>query len=233
MTIGDWSVTVEGPDWTPVGKSNVYKFKEGDVSGKFAFLVRGSTKCIFSLNATRQTLQGHLPDWPNVPVRLQCGEDFDETLTANLAVNGTTGKLSSVGPLPLFCTEKLTVKRNLRLSGHDTLSYSGKVFLDSDFDPSEDGLEMHIGPYELLLPAGTMYSPASGVARYTALTPNGKLALTLNNKTHALTVTATGVDMSAVTRIMEVSLSITNHPGAAWNYGLRMATNITNTAYTY
>jgi len=233
LTIDDWSVVMDSSSWTRAGTANVYTCKEGGISAKMTYWVKGTTKCLFSFTATNQTLQGHVPNWPDVPVRLRLGSDFDETLTANLAVKGTAGKLSSLGPLPLFCTEKLTVKRNLRLAGHDALSLSGKVFLDSDFDPSEDDLTMHVGPYELLIPAGTTYVPTNGIVKYTAATPSGKMAFQLNNNTHALSVTATGVNMSSVTEDIEVSLSITNHPGAVWNCGLRMARNITGTAYTY
>jgi len=135
--------------------------------------------------------------------------------------------------LPRFYTEHLVLTRKLSLAGHDGFAFKGKVFLDSDFDPAVDGVTMHVWPHQILLPAGTMGPAKNGVVKYTALTASGKMTFQLNNKTHALTVTATGVDMSSVTQDIEVALSITNHSGADWNYELFMAKNNAGTVYKY
>jgi hypothetical protein len=55
----------------------------------------------------------------------------------------------------------------------------------------------------------------------------------MNNKTHALTVTATGIDLSAVSQDMEVTLRIGDSKSASWDYWVFLSKNRAGTLYKY
>jgi len=228
-----WSLVVGASSWKRVGKSNVYAAKQGGVTCKMTYWVNGTSKCLLQFNGSRQTLRGLLPNPSNIPVRLQIGSDFDETVMAVMMVRNHVAKLSSVGPLPLFWVQKLAMTRNRRQANHDALSFSAMVFLAEAFNSTSDRITLNIGPYEIPLPAGTLPVAKNGIMRYSRTAGKGRLTFVINVKTGALKVTATGIDLSSAASVTHVSLSIANHPGADWDYGFLTAVNKTGTIYRY
>ena len=55
----------------------------------------------------------------------------------------------------------------------------------------------------------------------------------INTKTGALTVSATGIDLSSAGAVTHVFLSIANHADAEWDYGFDLAMNKSRTVGTY
>jgi len=227
-----WSLVVDAASWKRNGKSNVYTAKQAGVTCKMTLWVGGTSKCLLQFSGSRQTLQGALTDPASVPVRLQIGPWFDETVTAAMTLKNHVARLKSRGPLPLFYPEKLTVTRNKRLSGRDALSLSGKLFLSEDFDVFNDSVTAVVGPYEMSFPASE--SAKKGAVSYVAAEAYGSaLTLELNGITHVLKITATNVDLSAMSQDVQIALSITNHPGAAWRYWVFASKNKARTLYKY
>jgi len=227
-----WSVTMDSASWKKVGKAGTYTCKANGVVAKLTYWSGLSTKCLFSFTASKQILKDSLPDLQNVPVRLRIGSGFDETVPVRLTLKGHTAKLASVGPQPVFWIDKVTLTRKLSASGRDSLLFKGRLFLQDAIDPETDAVTMTIGPYAISIPAGSFTESRNGL-KYTAATPHGKLKVQLNTATGVLSVTATGIDLSTATDMADVSLSITNHDGTDWDYGLVMGVNKTANVYKY
>jgi len=233
LRIGNWSVAIPASAWKEVGTFNVYTCAQDGILGKMTYSVNGTTKCLFQFSASKQTIQGNLPDFPDVPVRLQVGDGFDETLTIRMTVTNHLAGMSSIGSLPLFCVQKLTMARNLKQPNSDALSLSAKLLLSEPFNPALDGITMNIGPCSIPVPAGTLQVVRSGVLRYSTPTAKGRLTVVFNVKAGALNVLANGIDLSTLTPDTHVSLAIDNHSGADWNFALFMAVNKAGTVYRY
>ena len=231
LNIDNWSLVVDAASWKRAGNSSVYTCRQGGVTCKMTYWVLGTSKCLLQFTGIRQTLRASLTNPNIVPVRLRIGTGFDQTVVANMQGENPV-KLSSLRP-PLFCTQSLMIRRKLNRVARDRFAYKGKLLLEQPFSPAADSLTMRIGPYAISIPAGTMAPPKKGIVKYTARTVHGRMTLRLNRKTGAFTVNAKGVDMSAVTLDTELSLSITNHPGADWTYKLLLARNKAGTLYGY
>lgn len=232
VNIDNWELAMDASSWKSAGKGG-YTYAKGGVTGKMTYWANGTSRCLFQLKGTKQTMQSGVGNPAAVPVRLRAGECFDETITASMAVGKGTAKLISVGPLPFWYVQKLAFKRTLGKSGFDSVALSSKLTLDSDFDPAADAVTVGIGPYIVSVPAGTMPAAKGGVATYAAMTANGKLSLRISNKAHTLTLVATGIDLSTLTQSTEVSLTIGNHAGADWNYGVLLSGDKTGPNYKY
>jgi len=216
--------------WTRLGKTNVYTCKQGAVTGRITCRVNGSSKCLFKFTGLKLTLQPDITSLPDVPVRLQLGDDFDQTVVARgMTVKNHAARMTSAGPLPLFYIEKLTVIRNLKQAGRDSLVFKGRLFLSTPFDPNADALAMDVGPHSILVPAGAWVKAGNGL-RYK---PTRQLTVQLIPTTGALSITASGIDFSAVTTGTHVSLSVANHAGADWDYGFLLSVNKAGTVYKY
>ena len=227
-----WSVTIGAASWTRMGKTNVYTCKANGVVAKLTYWSGGSTKCLFTFTASGQTLKGNLPDPQNVTVRLRIGSGFDESLTTRLVLRNHTAKLVAVTPRPVFCIDKVTLTRNFYGPNRDRLAFKGRLFLAEAFNPATDSLTMTIGPYDISLPAGSAVATATGF-RYAAATSYGRLTVQLNSATGILSVSATGANLSAATTAAHVALSVTNHPGADWDYGVVFGVNKAGNIYKY
>jgi len=233
LSLGEgWSVTIDSTSSKKAGSSNVYTFNKDGVSGRVTYWVKGTTKCLFSFSAHGQTLGTGLVNSTDVAVRLQVGDGFDETVGVGITVNGHTAKATSFA-LPHLSIGAVSVVRNLKKSGRDSVTFSGKAFIGGDLDPALDGVTMNVGPYAIELPAGTIGAARNGQITYRTATPHGRMIFRFNNRTHALTMTATGVDLSAMSTDTHVSLTVENHEGADWEYGLGMAKNKKGTTYKY
>jgi uncharacterized repeat protein (TIGR03803 family) len=229
-----WSVVFPASSWKRSGTTDVYTSAVGDVTGKMTYWAKGTSNCLFSFAGKLQTLQGRLPRLPVLPVTIGMGANFGETVTAEVVVKNHAARLSTIGSPPVFWVDRVVMTRNLRSAGRDTLSLGGRLYLAGDIDPASDSITLNAGPYTLSLPPGTLPAAVDGVIRYAAPAgASGRLALQINGRTHALTLKATGLDLSSLTGVTHVSLSIANHPGASWDYGLFLAANKAGTAYRY
>jgi hypothetical protein len=61
----------------------------------------------------------------------------------------------------------------------------------------------------------------------------GRLTLRMDGRTGVLKVKATGLDLSPLPGVTTVSLSVSNHPGADWEYGFFLPANGTGTSRRY
>ncbi len=78
LAIDDWSVVMDAASWKQAGSSSNYTYRQGGVVAKLAYWMKGTSKCVLTVAASRQTLQGSIPHFPALPVRVQVGEDFDQ-----------------------------------------------------------------------------------------------------------------------------------------------------------
>ena len=233
VTIDNWSLVMDVSSWKRVGKTNTFVCKEGDVSAKITYYVKGTSRCLFSLTASRQAIQDKLPNIPSLPVKLKLGPDFGKTAIAEMSVTGSVATMTSRGPMPVFLVDKLSVTRNVREPAHDAFRFNGRLFLTRDFDPATDQFHMNVDGFHFAIPAGTMPAAKGGVIGYSMPTANGTLNLRLDFRSHALAVNATGVDLSSITPESVIVLTITNHADATWYYGLLLGTNKSGTAFAY
>jgi len=229
-----WAILVDSSSWKRSGKSGVYTAKQGGVTCKMTAWPNGSSKLLFQFSGSGQWLKGNFSYESMVPVRLKIGSAFDETVRANMATaKNAVAKFTLPAQLPAFCIEKLTFMRKGGAVGHDALTFGAKLFFANAFDPAHDRVTMKIGPYSLTIPPGTMPAAKNGVVKYASTTATGRLTFQMNNNTGALALTATGIDLSSVSQETEVTLSVTNHGSAPWDYWVFLSKNKTGTLYKY
>jgi len=233
LAVGAWSITLGNQPalWKRRG-GNVYSCTKDGVTCRLTCRVGGTNKCLFQFTGSRLALQGSIRNATSIPIGLQVGSDFDRSARATMTAKNHVSKLLSVSPPPFYIT-RLSVTRNLNARGRDSLTLNAKVYLDGDLDPVNDSAALKVGPYAITLAPGTMPAAKNRVISYMAATPNGRMRFEFNNRTHTLTVSVTGADMSAMTADTFVSLSVGNHTNAQWSYKLVTARNETGTRYKY
>ena len=229
-----WSEVFPADSWRRVGASRQFVARQDHVLAMVTFFVKGSSKCLFKFIGSQQSLNGNIPGMPSVPVELQIGTLFDETVTAEMKGQHRLFKLDSVGPEPQFFIRSLLIERDANSVGGDRMAFTGVLFVDGGFNPASDDVTLTVGTYELVLPAGTLKSNGRNMSKHLGKTPgDGTLFARFDSKTGQLVVMAGKLDLSAVTRDVEVGLTVSGHDGAAWAYTLTAAENGPQTVLKY
>jgi hypothetical protein len=218
-----------------VGKSGKYKAVVNHISAQIEYWAGGSSRCNFTFVGTKQQLNGSTPDYPVIPVRLQVGAQFDETMRVLLPENPKSASISMLRMAedPSFSPDSIRITRNLKVANRDTFTMTAHIWADA-FDPAANDITFDLASLHVVVPAGTIVFAANGKSFSAKMTLPGGGKFTLKGVpgTGKVTWTATGVDLSALNASDVLSLSM-GYPEATWVGGLTFQVNKTGTIYKF
>jgi len=237
LSVGTWSVNFGPSSWTCKGHSKTCKAKsiDGSVTASIQYWINGTSKCKYTFTAKKQDLRSHLDygggDYVEIPVELQIGTGFDETVIAQCNVKGSTVRCAWLGPMPHFILDKLQVVTS-KAASRDTIVVRARSNID--FDPSLNGYEINVcGETVQIFPDDpwTLHGRIASIRK--TFDGTKKLAYTINIETGKFTFTLSKLDLTTVDNPLILTFTLTGPGAASWPCEVRVSTNKKGTVYSY
>jgi hypothetical protein len=224
LNVGKLRVAFSHDLWKRVGKTTTYRASAKNVSAQIAWWAGGSSRCNFSFIATKQNLSDGLDlsfshSSLETTVRLRVGAAVDETVRMALTLHSVSllsvsAKLSSFRESsdPMFALDSVSITRNLKKAGRDSLKITGRVWAGS-FNPAKHDIAVDLGTFH-----GTLLTPKTSCA--------------MNMLTGKFSISFRNVDLNSVADPDILSLQFAGVPDA-WHFLLHFREIAKHTSYKY
>jgi hypothetical protein len=239
LSVGSWVVKFAPSSWTCKGTGKPCKAKtaDGNMTANIQYWIGGTSKCKYTFTAKKQDLRDYVMlgvDSADVPVRLQIGAEFDESVTADCKVRGTTVRYMTLAPQPCCIVDKVQVKNGAAALA-DVIVVSGRLNVDS-YDTDVNGTEVLVwGQYCGILP-GEIWSMHGKIASIKkTFDGTKKLSFSVNVNTGKFTMTLSKLDLLPVSLDpLVVGIAVTGGTnGGFWAFGVWTKANRKGTVYSY
>jgi hypothetical protein len=221
--------------WTRVGKSGKYKARVNNVSAQIDYWVGGSSRCNFTFIATKQVDMSQPISHEFMTMELKVGTAFDESFEAMVTPHGKSVSLVNAGGGPTFALDSVTITRNRKKANSDSIKVAARSWGVDDFDPGAQDIEVDLGSFHAILPAGSLVLAKNGkTANYKGPLPGGgSMVLTIGLATSTVAFTISKVDLSGVTEPCDFAFDMVGTNSGRWGFSLQFQENKTHTVLKY
>jgi subtilisin-like proprotein convertase family protein len=232
---GAVSYTIPSGGWKRVARYQRYTRIAPGETGIFSYFIGGSSKCSYSYKRSKITLDSGLTNPANTAISVSRLGQWTKSVNVMLDSVGNVRRYSGKHTQPdLFVTTASCTLVKTKVGG-DSLTFSARAEGPFAFDPVTNGIEILIGPFYRLVPAGA-FTRSRNLLTHRASTPfGGTVVITYDIETQLLRATVTKEDLGLVATqpLMEVQVALTGIAGASWKRKLGMAPNSSRTIFRY
>jgi len=237
FTVGSWAVNFPPSSWTSKGLGKPCKAKsvDGNITVSVQYWINGTSKCKYTIAAKNQDLRSYVmyaEDWAVVPVRLQIGTAFDESVSADCWKKGPRIWSGCMLPQPHCIVDKVQV-RNVPAAGGDAVVIKGRLNLHQ-FDGDVTGVIIRAcGQTAQILPGEWSMHGKTATVKKTFDTTK-KLAFSVGVSSDKLTITLSKLDLSPVSTPLGISIQVSGGANDGyWAFAVWPKANGKGTVYTY
>ncbi len=226
--VGSFERSLPADHWRRVGRLQKYTQTTSNYSATIDYFVGGGSRCDFTYSATKATLGEVFANLSDVPIGLglanSLGATFYDKVDVNVQASGRSFRLGWDSPEPVLFIDTFNITRNLTKTNMDSVVVSGRVLGSFQFNPAINGIELELGPFQVVIPPGAMTAPRSGTRLSYKTTPQGGTAITFTYDTEkgTFSLRAQKANFAGTANPFGLHLRLTGVSGALWNYRLNL-----------